>query len=76
MYPLVLTRIRCGLIFTLLVFSLCVHAQSLPDPKRFEDAIVAFETADKTSPMPEGAIVLTGSSSIARWNNQAQAALP
>lgn len=75
MYPLVLTRIRCGLIFTLLVFSLCVHAQSLPDPKRFEDAIVAFETADKTSPPPEGAIVLTGSSSIARWNSQAQAAL-
>lgn len=65
--------IRVALIF--LAVHAQVQSQSLPDPKRFEEAIVAFETADKNSPPPEGAIVLTGSSSIARWNNQAQAAL-
>ena len=45
------------------------------DPTRFENAIARFEAADKVSPPPEDAIVLTGSSSIARWNDQAQAAL-
>jgi lysophospholipase L1-like esterase len=46
-----------------------------PDPRRFESEIAAFEQQDKSNPPPRGAIVLTGSSSIARWNNQAQAAL-
>jgi hypothetical protein len=51
-------------------------AQEIPvDPMRYEDTIAEFEAADKISPPPTGAIVLTGSSSIARWNNQAQAAL-
>jgi lysophospholipase L1-like esterase len=52
-----------------------VHAQQLPDPERFEDAIRLFESQDLANPPPEGAIVLTGSSSIARWNDQAKAAL-
>lgn len=47
----------------------------VPDPERFEQAIVAFEEQDRIDPQPEGAIVLTGSSSIARWNNQAAEAL-
>ena len=34
-----------------------------------------FERQDRLDPQPEGAIVLTGSSSIARWNDQAVAAL-
>lgn len=57
-----------------LLASLSARAD-LPDPRRFEETIQAFEAQDRLSPPPRNAIVLTGSSSIARWNNQAQAAL-
>ncbi len=57
------------------LISLQALAQRDQDPSRFEDTIKAFETADLQSPPPKGAIVLTGSSSIARWNNAAQDAL-
>jgi lysophospholipase L1-like esterase len=46
-----------------------------PDPRRFESEIAAFEQQDALHPPPPGAIVLTGSSSIAHWNGQAAAAL-
>ena len=49
-------------------------AQNL-DPTRFENTILGFEANDMKSPPLEGAILLTGSSSIARWNDQAEAAL-
>ncbi len=49
--------------------------QELPDPERFEDAILRFEALDRENPPPVDAIVLTGSSSIARWNDQAAEAL-
>lgn len=65
--------LSCVLVWAVLAMSL--HAQSLPDPERFEDAIRRFETMDGENPPPAGAIVLTGSSSIARWNDQAAAAL-
>jgi lysophospholipase L1-like esterase len=42
---------------------------------RFEKDILEFERQDRLNPPPQGAIVLTGSSSIARWNGQAPAAL-
>lgn len=58
----------------LLLGPLTAFAQ-LPDPQRFENDIMAFEAEDKLAFPPQGAIVLTGSSSIARWNKQAQAAL-
>jgi lysophospholipase L1-like esterase len=50
-------------------------AQELPDPLRFEEAIQRFEAADRANPPPEGAIVLTGSSSIMFWNDDAPADL-
>lgn len=64
--------------FLLLCLSLSafqVNAQRDIDPTRFEAAIQAFEAKDRMSMPPQGAIVLTGSSSIARWNSQAAAAL-
>lgn len=38
------------------------------DPTRFEEAIQAFEAEDRAMMPPEGAIVVTGSSSIRRWH--------
>jgi lysophospholipase L1-like esterase len=58
-----------------LVCAAPAFSQQYPDPARFESDIQKFEQQDKTAPPPQGAIVLTGSSSIARWNNQAKAAL-
>ncbi len=60
------------LLLALAAFS--ANAQNL-DPTRFENAIAAFEAKDKLAMPPQGAILLTGSSSIARWNDQAAEAL-
>lgn len=67
--------LSCFICLSLVSFSLQLYAQQLPDPERFEGAIRQFEVQDQTSRPSEGAIVLTGSSSIARWNNQAEVAL-
>ncbi|MBT3531597.1 MAG: hypothetical protein HOF74_07640 [Gammaproteobacteria bacterium] len=56
------------------VVSSFAAAQNL-DPTRYEDTIRAFEEQDKSAMPPQGAILLTGSSSIARWNDQAAEAL-
>ena len=64
--------------FMVLLFaaiSVQVNAQQYPDPERNEEAIQRFEEQDRMNPPPIGGIVLTGSSSITRWNDQAKAAL-
>lgn len=38
------------------------------EPERFAEDFDAFAAEDKASPPPEGAIVITGSSSIRRWH--------
>jgi lysophospholipase L1-like esterase len=38
-----------------------------PGPARFDEAIAAFETADKVSPPPKCATLFVGSSTIRRW---------
>jgi lysophospholipase L1-like esterase len=62
----------------LLIGLACVasaQAQEQPDPKRFENEILRFEQQDRVQMPPVGGIVLTGSSSIARWGAQAHTAL-
>ena len=66
--------VKTLLFFGLSVLASLAGAQNL-DPNRYEEAIRAFEAADARSRPAEGAILLTGSSSIARWNGQAEAAL-
>lgn len=68
-------RLSSVVVVFAVTLSAAVHAQNLPDPTRFEDTIRQFEQQDRRSPPPAGAIVLTGSSSIARWNDQARGAL-
>jgi len=71
----VLTIVRLSALLTWVLPACQALTQPLPDPARFESEIRAFEAHDERAPPPTGAIVLTGSSSIARWNDQAQAAL-
>jgi lysophospholipase L1-like esterase len=44
-------------------------ATNLPHHLQWENAIQAFEAADKTNPPPRNAILLLGSSSIRKWTN-------
>tara|TARA_R110002167_G_scaffold6277_1_gene28803 strand:- start:185846 stop:186568 length:723 start_codon:yes stop_codon:yes gene_type:complete len=68
------TRHPLSVLFATVLFALLGArslAQDLPDPTRFEQAILAFEAQDKVSPAPSNGIVLTGSSSIMLWNEDA-----
>jgi len=66
---------RALLLLMALAGATAATAQDLPDPTRFEDAIQRFEQADRESPPPANAILLTGSSSIMYWNEEAPADL-
>ena len=46
------------------------------DPKRFENAILAFEEKDKERFPPEGAIVAVGSSTFRRWDSMEEDLAP
>ena len=63
------------LALVLFIIALPATAQRDIDPTRWEPAMQRFEEQDRLHPPAEGAILLTGSSSIARWNDQAVAAL-
>ena len=52
-----------------------VSAQRGADPTVWDGAMERFAEQDRMNPPPMGAILLTGSSSIARWNDQAAKAL-
>lgn len=70
-----LANLRILTLGLLTLTALSIQAQELPDPTRFEESIQKFEAQDALSQPPEKAIVLTGSSSIMFWNDDAPADL-
>ncbi len=62
-------------LFLLALLALPASAQRGTDPTVWNDAMDRFAREDRMNPPPSDAIVLTGSSSIARWNDQAAKAL-
>ena len=52
-----------------------LSAQEPADPARFEETIAAWEAEDRLNPPPPNAILITGSSSITRWNHEMEADL-
>ena len=65
-----LRSVATAALFVAGVATTATAQQALPiDPSRYEGAIQAFEAADRENMPPPGAIVVTGSSSIARWND-------
>ena len=61
-------RIAILLVLALGFTTLAAAQTQTIDPTRFEEAIQAFEAEDAAMMPPEGAIVVTGSSSIRRWH--------
>ena len=65
-------RVATAFAAVLLIVGLVSAAVAQPqtiDPTRFEEDIQAFEADAKASMPPEGAILVTGSSSIRRWSS-------
>lgn len=65
-----------GIYLLTALFSIQLFAQQLPDPQRFESDIRRYEQQDLAKLPPQGAILLTGSSSIARWSQAEEAFAP
>ena len=61
-------RVAVLLVLALGCATLAAAQTQTIDPTRFEEAIQAFEAEDAAMMPPEGAIVVTGSSSIRRWH--------
>ena len=73
-------RITCWLRTTIafcgiLALAAPSFAQRGADPSIWDEAMRRFSDMDRQNPPEPGGIVLTGSSSIARWNGQAADAL-
>lgn len=77
--PISFTQLRREVIVLLTGFALSALATAQEerpiDSSRWDASMERFAELDRLSPPPANAILLTGSSSIARWNNQAVAAL-
>ena len=58
------------LLLSVIPFTLTAQQPSQPDPLRYEDTIHEWEAEDALNPPPANAIVVTGSSSITRWNSE------
>ena len=68
--------LRNGLIaFLFALLALPAAAQRGSDPSIWDESMERFAREDRTNPPAMGAVLLTGSSSIARWNDQAAKAL-
>ena len=65
-----LRSVAAAVLLVLGVATMAAAQQAQPiDLSRYEGAIQAFEAADRENMPPPGAIVVTGSSSIALWND-------
>ena len=71
----IINKLSVAALLLCAVSTTSIAAQEYPDPARFAAEVASFEQQDRIAPPPQGAIVLTGSSSIARWNSQAKVAL-
>ena len=76
-YKKIRLSLQCQLLLILIALMVTplALAQRDIDPTRWEETMQRFDEQDRLSPPPEDAIVLTGSSSIARWNEQSVTAL-
>ena len=63
------------LLLSFAILAAPASAQRGADPTVWDGAMERFAEQDRMNPPPMGAILLTGSSSIARWNDQAAKAL-
>tara|TARA_B100000575_G_C23090400_1_gene628615 strand:- start:370 stop:1077 length:708 start_codon:yes stop_codon:yes gene_type:complete len=63
------------IVFGLFAFAAPSLSQRLAEPSIWDGAMKQFAEMDRLDPPEPGGIVLTGSSSIARWNGQAADAL-